>query len=78
MAARGPHIQKFVILAATLCCDDLNISWRDKLTLNIVLIPCWQIYSSFGAMVSNETRITTFRQFNFIPIKILSSLPYKE
>ena len=30
MAARGP----FVILAAVLCCDNLTISWRDKLTLN--------------------------------------------
>ena len=35
LAARGPHIHKFVILAATLCCDNLNISWRGKLTLNI-------------------------------------------
>ena len=26
MAARGPHIQKFVILAATLCSDNLTIS----------------------------------------------------
>ena len=34
MAARGPHIQKFVILAATLCCDNLTISWPDKHTLD--------------------------------------------
>ena len=34
MAARGPHIQKFVILAATLCCYKLTISWKGKLTLN--------------------------------------------
>ena len=35
MAARGQHIQEFVILAATLCCDNLNISWRDKFKIFI-------------------------------------------
>ncbi len=34
MAARGPHIQELVILAATLCCNNLTISWQGKLTLN--------------------------------------------
>ena len=37
MAARGPHLQKFVILAATLCCDNLKGSWQGKLTLNIYI-----------------------------------------
>ena len=43
MAARGPHIQKFVILAATLCSDNLTISWRDKLTLNSFVKSSFQV-----------------------------------
>ena len=34
MAARGLHIQKFVILAPTLCCNILTISSRGKLAFN--------------------------------------------
>ena len=38
MAARGPHIQELVILAATLCCNNLTISWSGKLTLNVCIV----------------------------------------
>ena len=38
MAARGQHIQELVILAATLCCNNLTISWKGKLTLNIYIV----------------------------------------
>ena len=47
MAARGPHIQKFVILAATLCCDNLTISCRGKHTLNSFMKNPFQVGELF-------------------------------
>ena len=84
MAARGPHIQKFVILAATLCCENLTISCRGKLTLNSFMKYPFQVgkYNrpkerSYERRTKLFLRISTIGPFNNILIKT-SSLPYKK
>ena len=62
MAARGPHIQKFVILAATLCCDNLKISCRDKHTLNSFMKYPFQVGKWYQRRTKLFSRISTFRQ----------------
>ena len=70
MAARGWHIQKFVILAATLCCDKLTISWRDKLTLNSFMMYPFQV----GKYNHHRSYCIKWDKFNFQEYQCLDNV----